>query len=329
MDQIAALDRSGSSTISPVKVAIIGAGHVGATFAYTLLLSGLAAELVLIDKDHARAQGEAMDLAHALPFNRPASIRAGSYADITGAAICVIAAGPNQHRGETRLDLAARNAVVVRDVASRIVTHNPDGLILVATNPVDVIARLAHEVSGLPACRVIGSGTILDTARFRTLIGAHFGVDPRNVHAQILGEHGDSSVAHWSAAHVAGMALADLARVRGIAFDDGIRQRIEQQTRNAAYAIIAGKGATYYAIASGLVRIVEAILRDQATILTVSNRVGAEQGFPEVDGTWLSLPCIVDRTGIAQVLPVMLDAAERAALARSAEVLRATRERVA
>ena len=328
-DQVAALSRSGIGSITPVKMAVIGAGHVGATFAYTLLLSGLVAELVLVDKDHARAKGEALDLAHALPFNRPANVRAGDYVDVAGAAISVIAAGPNQHNGETRLDLAARNAVVVRDVASRIAEHNPDGLIVVATNPVDVIAQLAQETSGLPECRVIGSGTILDTARLRCLIGEHFRVDPRNVHAQMIGEHGDSSVAVWSSASIGGMSLRDLARVRGIGFDEQTRLRIAHETRSAAYAIIAGKGATYYAIASGLVSIVEAVLRDQRTVLTVSNRVGAAQGFPELEGTWLSLPCIVDRTGIAQVLPITLDEAERAALVRSAEVLRATHKLVA
>lgn len=312
----------------PVKLAVIGAGHVGATFAYALLLSGLASELVLVDKDRPRADGEVMDLAHALPFNRPAMVRSGDYPDIAGAAITIITAGALQHRGETRLDLAGRNAAVIRDVAPQVVAHNPGGLVLVATNPVDIIAQLAQAVSGLPDTHVIGSGTILDTARLRYLIGCHLGVDPRSVHAHVIGEHGDSAVVVWSSATVGGMPLAALAKARGICFDDAVRQRIAHDVRAAAYAIVAGKGATYYAIASGLVRLVEAVLRDQKTVLTVSNRVGAAQGFPELEGVWLSQPAIIDRSGIDQILPISLDADERAALLHSGEVLRAAHKRV-
>lgn len=241
-------------TTRPAKISIVGVGHVGATFAYALLLSGLAAEVVLVDKDDARARSEALDLAHALPFNLPASVRAGGLEDIAGSDIIAITAGPNQHRGETRLDLAGRNAIVVREVAAGIAKHSPQAIILVATNPVDIIAQLAQEFSGFSPARVIGSGTILDTARLRHLIGQHFRVDPRFIDAHMLGEHGDSAVAAWSLASVGGVPLTDLARMRGVLFDATVKERIASDVRNAAYAIISGKGSTYYAIASGLVR---------------------------------------------------------------------------
>lgn len=306
---------------APAKVSVIGAGHVGSTFAYALLLSGLAVEVVLVDKEQARAEGEALDLAHALPFNRPATVRAGTMADTADSAITIIAAGPSQHRGETRLDLTARNAVVVREVAAGVARYNPSGILLIATNPVDVIARLAHDASELPAHWVIGSGTILDTARLRCLIGRHLRVDPRSVEAYVVGEHGDSAVALWSSATVAGIPLAEVARARRVDFDETVRAGIADEVRRSAYRIIEGKGATYYAIASGLVRIVEAILRHQRSVLTVSNVVGRAQGLPEIEGVWLSLPSIIGRGGLDQSLVPAMDAAERAALLRSAEVL--------
>src|SRR3712207_3382738 len=218
-------DRS-DATAAPVRVAIVGAGHVGATFAYALLLSGLAAEVVLVDVDEKRAQGEAMDLAHAVPFSRPARVWAGALSDCAGAALTVITAGAGQKPGETRLELAGRNAKVVRDVAPEIARHNPDGLILVATNPVDVLAQLAHEASGLPPARVLGSGTILDTARFRWLLGEHVGVDPRSVHAFVVGEHGDTGVPLWSSASVGGVPVAEFGEQAGRRVDAAARERI-------------------------------------------------------------------------------------------------------
>lgn len=308
----------------PAKVVVIGAGHVGASFAYTLLLSGLAVELALIDTDEGRARGETLDLAHALPFNLPATVRIGSWDDLSDATIMVMAAGPSQHRGETRLDLAARNAAVIREVAGEIGRRAAPGVLLVATNPVDVIARIACEASGLAPGRVIGSGTILDTARLRHLVGQHLRLDPHSVHAQMVGEHGDSAVALWSCASVAGLPLADVARARGATLDEGLAGRLADEARGAAYAVIAGKGATYYAIASGLMRIVEGVLRDQKTVLTVSNPVGAAQGLPEAEGVWLSLPRVIGRAGVEATLTPPMSADERAALLRSAEVLRAT-----
>lgn len=306
---------------APAKVSIIGAGHVGATFGYALMLSGLAVEVVLVDKDRARAEGEALDLAHALPFSRPAAIRAGTMADIAGSAVTVITAGPNQHRGETRLDLLARNAVVMREVAAEVARHNPDSILLVATNPVDVTARIAHEASELPAHWVIGSGTLLDTARLRHLIGRYLRVDPRSIEAAIIGEHGDSAVPLWSSASVAGVPLAEVARARRVDFDDTVMAAIAEEVRRSPYRIIEGKGATYYAIGSALVRIVEAILGNQRSLLTVSNPVGKAQGLPELEGVWLSLPAIIGRGGVEQMLVPEMNAAERAALLRSAEIL--------
>jgi len=306
---------------APVRIAVVGAGHVGATFAYALLLSGLAAEVVLVDVDAERAEGEAMDLGHAVPFMRPARVVAGGIEETAGSVLTVITAGAGQKQGETRLDLAGRNAAVVREMVPRIAEHNPDGLILVATNPVDVLTRVVQEASGLPRERIIGSGTILDTARFRYLIGQHFAVDARSVHAYMIGEHGDTGVPVWSSASIGGVPLDAFAERQGIAFDDAVRERILEETRRAAYEVIQRKGATYYAIASGLVRVVEAIVRDQRTVLTVAARVERSHGYDGVADTCLSVPCIVDRSGVSAVLPLQLDATEAAMLAHSASVL--------
>jgi len=305
------------------RIAVVGAGHVGTTFAYSLLLSGLAAEIVLVDADRARAEGEVMDLNHAVPFTRPARVWAGDPSDVAGAVVTVLAAGVAQRPGETRLDLLRRNAAIFAEIVPAVARANPEGILVVATNPVDLLTDVALEQSGLPPGRVIGSGTILDTARFRYLISRHVGVDPRSVHAYIIGEHGDSEVPVWSLANVAGMRLDAFCAAHGLEFDDGVRQRIAHDTRDAAYAIIQRKGATYYAVAAGLLRLVEAILRDQRTVLTVSTRVRDYEG---IDAS-ISLPTVVDRTGAARVLRLQLDPAEAAALRRSAEMLRDMREK--
>jgi L-lactate dehydrogenase len=310
----------------PTKIAIVGAGNVGATAAYALLLSGLAAEIVLIDANQKRAEGEAMDLAHAVPFSRPTTVWAGDYEDCAGSVITVLAAGSGQRPGETRLDLAKRNAAIFSEIVPKVAAANPDGIILVATNPVDVLTHVARRISGVPAGRVIGSGTTLDTGRFRALLGDHFGVDPRSVHAFVIGEHGDSEVPVWSSANVAGVGLEDLARARGIAFGPQDRERIFSETRDAAYAIIERKGATYYAVAVALLRIIEALVRDQRTVLPVSSAVGSKgYGVGEV---CLSLPSIVGGSGVGEVLELRLSAEEERALARSAEVVRKAQEEV-
>ena len=319
---------STDTSASPVRVAVVGAGHVGATFAYALLLSGLASEIVLVDADRDRAEGEAMDIGHAVPFSPPARVWAGDISETAGAALTVVTAGAGQRPGETRLDLAGRNAAVMRDVAARVARHNPDGLLLVATNPVDVLTQIAREESGLPDGRVIGSGTILDTARLRYLIGQQLAVDARSVHAYVVGEHGDSGVPVWSSATAGGVPLPSFAAARGLAFDAGVRERLARETREAAYEVIRRKHATYYAIASGLVRLVEAILRDQRTVLSVSTLVTRAHGYSGVEGVCLSVPCVVAREGIAAVLRLELDPGEAAALRRSADVLAETRRGV-
>jgi len=302
------------------RIAVVGVGNVGSTFAYALLLSGLASEIVLIDKDRARAEGEAMDLSHTVPFTRPARIWAGDFADCAGAAVTVVCAGVNQKPGETRLDLIRKNAAIFAEIIPQVARHDPEGILLIATNPVDVLTYASLVHSGLPARRVIGSGTILDTARFRHLLSEHFRVDPRSVHAFIIGEHGDSEVPVWSLANIAGMQVCDFGRAHGQSLDAAARERIFTQTRDAAYHIIQRKGATYYAVAAGLMRIVEAILRDQNTVLSVSSLADC-YGIQDV---CLSLPTIVNRGGIEQVLRLDLNEAETAGLRRSAELLRRT-----
>ena len=317
---------SRSAPAAPVptatRVAVVGAGHVGATFAYALLLSGLAAEIVLVDRDGERAEGEAMDLAHAVPLTRPARVWAGGLEECAGAAVTVLTAGATQKPGETRLDLFERNAAVFDEIVPGVVRHNPGGLLLVATNPVDLLtahaAALAARAASVPAGRVVGSGTILDTARLRHLIGAHVGVDPRSVHAYVVGEHGDSEVPVWSSANVGGMPLAAFCAASGVPYDAAVREAIGRATREAGPAVAARKGATYYAVAAGLVRIVEAVLRDQATVLSVSTHVDGPHGLR---GVTLSLPAVVSRDGVTRVLETELDADEHAALHRSAGVL--------
>jgi L-lactate dehydrogenase len=303
---------------APTRVAVVGLGNVGATLGYALLFSGLAAEIALIDKNHAKAEGEAMDLNHAVPFAHPTRIWAGQYADCAGAAVVVIAAGANQKPGETRLDLLQRNVNIFAEIVPRVVEHNRDCILLIATNPVDVLTKVSLQLSGLPAHRVMGSGTILDTARFRYLLSQHFGVDPRSVHAFIIGEHGDSEVPVWSLANIAGMRLEDFCAAQGRKCDWQALHSIFEQTRDAAYHIIARKQATYYGVAAGIMRIIEAILRNQNTVLSVSSLVSGEYGISDL---CLSLPSIVNRDGIEKVLHLQLSDREVEKLQASAQVL--------
>ena len=305
----------------PARVAIVGAGNVGSTFAYALLLSGLAAEIVLIDANRAKAEGEAMDLNHAVPFTHPTRIWAGDYADCAGAMVTVLTAGANQKPGQTRLECLQANARIWREIVPQIARHNPGGILLVATNPVDVLTYAALKLSGMPSARVLGSGPILDTARFRFLLSQHFGVDARSVHAYIIGEHGDSEVPVWSLANIAGMHLPDYCRAQGLPFEPSQMEEIFESTRDAAYHIIERKGATYYAVAAGLLRITQSILRHQNTVLSVSSLIDNYYGISDL---CLSLPTVVDRGGIQQVLRLELDDAETAKLRHSADVLRTT-----
>lgn len=303
----------------PTKVAVVGAGNVGATFAYSLLLSGLSSEIVLIDANQAKAEGEAMDLNHAVPMLRPARVWAGSYADCAGASVTVITAGSNQRPGETRLDLVHRNVAIFKNIVNSIMEHNPNGIILVATNPVDVLSYATWKFSGLSHHRVIGSGTILDTARFRYLISTMFEVDPRSVHAYIIGEHGDSEVPAWSLTNIAGMNITDYCEMNHMECQQQGLDDAFIQTRDAAYHIIERKGATYYAIASGLTRIVEAILRDQNTVLSVSSLIS---DYYDIDDVFLSLPSIIDRGGLERFIRLQLDPKEVDGLRNSARVLK-------
>jgi L-lactate dehydrogenase len=305
----------------PSRVAVVGLGNVGASFAFALLLSGLAAEIVLIDANHAKAEGEAMDLNHAVPFAKPTRIWAGTYEDCAGAAVTVIAAGANQKPGETRLDLVHKNARIFQSIVPEVVKHNPSGILLIATNPVDVLTYVSVKNSGLPAERVIGSGTILDTARFRYLLSQHFDVDARSVHGFIIGEHGDTEVPVWSMANIAGMRLADYCQAHNIRCEQSDLDELFRQTRDAAYEIIQRKNATYYAVAAGLMRIVEAILRDQSTVLSVSSLMHGQYGLHDV---CLSLPTVVSHRGIERVLQLVLSEDEREQLEKSASVLKAT-----
>jgi L-lactate dehydrogenase len=303
----------------PSRIAIVGAGNVGATFGYAMVTSGLASEIVLIDANQARAEGEAMDLNHAVPLHQPCRIWAGEYADCAGADVTVVTAGSAQKPGETRLDLSQRNADIFKQIIPQIARHNPEGILLIASNPVDVLTYAAIKLSGMPPARVIGSGTILDSARLRYLLSQAFGVDPRSVHAYIIGEHGDSEVPAWSLANIAGMSLPAFCEANLNGCDQGpILDEILRQTRSAAYDIIQRKGATYYGIGSSLLRLVEAILRDQSTVFSVSSLIENQYG---ISGVCLSLPTIVDHSGVEKVLNLSLNVEEISGLQHSAGIL--------
>jgi len=267
-----------------------------------------------------------MDLMHAVPFSDPVRVWAGGYEDVDGAAVVVLTAGANQRPGETRLQLLGRNAAILREIVPQVIARAPDAILLMTTNPVDVLTWATLATSALSPGRVIGSGTILDTARFRSLLSRHFGVDARSVHAHIIGEHGDTEVAAWSIATIGGMPIAEFQAASGRVLDRESRERIVTDTRRAAYEIIERKGATYYAVAAGVVRIIQAILRDESTVLTVSSRLTGSYGLEDV---CLSLPCIVNRSGIAQLLDPPLAAEELSALRHSADVLKAAQQSLA
>jgi L-lactate dehydrogenase len=300
------------------KVGLVGTGMVGASFSYSLVQSGLANELVLIDADAARAEGEAMDLNHGLPFVGPMKIVAGGYELLAGSDLVVITAGANQRPGQTRLDLLRHNAGVIRDIVPRVVEASPESVILVASNPVDILTQIAAETADLPPGHVLGSGTILDTARFRYMLGEHYRVNPRSVHAYVVAEHGDSAVPVWSMANIAGVPLSNIPHGAGAESERAALDGIFVRTRDAAYEIIQRKKSTYYAIGLGLRTIVEAVLRDQRTILTVSTPMHGRFG---VRGTALSLPTLVGHGGAETVLDIPMSADEVSAFRRSGELL--------
>jgi L-lactate dehydrogenase len=305
-----------------MKTGIVGCGLVGATAAYALVMRGVGGEVVLVDKNAQRARAEADDILHAVPFASPLEVRAGDYADLAGCAAVIVAAGVAQRPGETRLDLLNRNADVFRDVIPQLVRHAPGAVLVIATNPVDVMTHLAAQIvadAGGNAARVLGSGTTLDTARFRALLGGYCGVDPQHVHGYVIGEHGDSEVLTWSSATIGGMALADFVRWRGLEFSDAVRQSIDEKVRRAAYTIIGAKGATYYGIGSALARLCDAILHDQRALLTVCCPASEIEGVTDVT---VSLPRLVGGSGVLATLPFPLTNDERQALKGSAHVVR-------
>ncbi len=303
------------------KVGVIGTGWVGTSFAYALMIRGLASEIVLVDVRVEKAEGEAMDLNHGLSFAKPMKITRGDYDDLAGAAVVVIAAGASQKPGESRLDLLARNAEIFKSIVPRVVAGNPHGIILVATNPVDILTYISLRESGLSPSRVIGSGTILDTSRFRFLLGQHYGVDARSVHAYIVGEHGDSEIPLWSLANIGGVRLQEFAPLRNKQYDQAEMDRLFVQVRDAAYEIIRRKQATYYAIGLGLLSIVEAILGDHRTVLSVSTLMTGQYGVNDI---CLSLPCVVGANGIEEILTLNLSPDEAAGFRRSADKLIST-----
>lgn len=300
------------------KVAIVGAGQVGSTFAFALMISGLATSIVLIDQATDRAEGHMMDLNHGLSFVQPSSIHVGDYSDCKDASIVVVTAGASQKPDETRLDLVRRNTDIFKDIIPQVAKYNPR-ILLIVSNPVDVLTYVALKVSGYPMNRVIGSGTALDTARFRYLLSRRFEVDPRNVHAYIIGEHGDSEVPVWSQVNIGGVSFGEYSRVCQKDCPQDEREDIFNQVKNAAYEIIKKKGATSFAIGLALVRIVGSILRNENSVLTVSTLVDSYYGVSDV---CLSVPVILSQHGVSKVLTIGLDPSEINKLQASANVLK-------
>ncbi len=303
----------------PTRVAIIGTGFVGASFAYALTQTGLVSEIVLIDLNRKKAEGEAMDINHGIEFVNPVKVWAGDYFDTAIADVIVITAGVNQKPGETRLDLALKNAAIVKSICTEIVKHTNNAIIVMAANPVDILTYVAIKETGFPFKRVFGSGTLLDTARFRYLLGEHLEVDPRSVHAYIIGEHGDSELPVWSKATVGGVPINKFCHKHSPSICQAELQGIFEQVKNAAYEIIERKGATYYAIGWGLKRIIEAVLMDQKSVLTVSTLLSEYNGVSDV---CLGVPVVVGRNGVERVVELELSTAELAKLHESALLLK-------
>lgn len=305
-----------------MKIGIIGTGNVGATAAYALVMQGIGREIVLVDVNRKRAEAEAADLLHAVPFAHALKIRAGDYADLAGSRVVIITAGVGQRPGETRLQLLERNAAIMKDVVCDILTHAPQAILLVASNPVDIMTHLAARYArecGVESHHVMGSGTTLDTARFRALLSERVGVDSNHIHAYVIGEHGDSEVLTWSLVNVGNLPLDAFCQLHGLALTAEMRAEIDHQVRDAAYAIIEGKGATYYGIGAALARIVHVILRDQRAILTVCTPMESVAG---VENVTISLPQLVGGDGALATFHLPLADEESAALQRSARVIR-------
>lgn len=313
------MNRQEKPAVNQRKVAVIGCGFVGAACAFTLMQSGMFSEMVLIDVDKKRAEGEAMDISHGMPFATPAKIYAGDYDDIEDAAIIVITAGANQKPEETRLDLVHKNVRIFQSIIPQIRERDCGGILLVVSNPVDILTYVAQKLSGFTENRVIGSGTVLDTARLKKAVSEHLTVDSRSVHAFIIGEHGDSEIAAWSGANISGIPLSDFCELRGHYRHTENTARIAEEVKNSAYEIIEKKQATYFGIAMSVKRICEVILRDEKSILPVSSMMYGEYGISDVA---LSMPAIVGKNGVETKVPIPLNADELQKLQKSASMLR-------
>ena len=301
------------------KVAIIGCGFVGSASAFALMQSGLFSEMVLIDADMDRAQGEALDISHGMPFSRPMKIYAGDYDDIVDAAIIIVTAGANQKPNETRLDLVHKNVGIFKSIIPQIKERKCQGILLIVSNPVDILTYAALKISGFEENRVIGSGTVLDTSRLKYQIGEYLGVDSRSVHAFIIGEHGDSEIAAWSSANVSGVPMRSFYEMKGKHKYEKATENIANIVKNSAYEIIAKKKATYFGVAMAVRRICEAIIRDEKSVLPVTNVMHGEFGISDVA---LSMPAIVGKNGLETKVPIELNEEEQAALKKSAATLK-------
>lgn len=301
------------------KCAVIGCGYVGATSAFAIMEGGIFSEIVLIDVNTQKAKGEEMDLNHGMPLAKPARIYVGDYDDIADCALVIIAAGANQKAGETRIDLVHKNTAIFKTILTEIMKRNRDCILLIVTNPVDVLTYATLKITGFPPSRVIGSGTVLDTARFKYLIGEHLSVDARNVHALVVGEHGDTELAVWSAASVSGIPVQDMCEKCLKCTGSEHLKALFEDVRLSAYRIIEAKGATYYAVALAVKRIVEAIVRDERSVLTVSSLVSGQYGLHDV---CLGLPSIVGKDGVAQILEIPMSDEEMKKLRHSANTLK-------
>lgn len=306
-------------SVNQRKVAVIGCGFVGSATAFALMESGLFSEMVLIDADKNRAEGEAMDISHGLPFARPMKIYAGEYDDIVDAAIIIVTAGANQKPDETRLDLVHKNVSIYKSIIPEIASRGCEGILLIVSNPVDILTYVAWKLSGFPRNRVLGSGTVLDTARLKYNLGEHLGVDSRSVHAFIIGEHGDSELAVWSSATVSGVPIHKFCEMRGHYNHDEAAERIHETVKNSAYEIIEKKRATYFGVAMAVRRICECLVRDEKSILPVSNLMQGEFGISDIA---LSVPAVVGADGVENIVPVSLNEEELEKLQASAATLK-------
>lgn len=307
------------NTVKTSKISIIGAGFVGSTSAYALMLQGLCSEIVIVDLNKEKAEAEAMDLSHCASFVKPVTVIAGDYKDTANSDIIVITAGVAQKPGETRLDLINKNIKVFKDIVPQVVQYSPNSILLVVSNPVDLLTQIAYEISGFPKSKVIGSGTVLDSSRLKYLISDYFEIDSRDIEAYIIGEHGDSEIAAWSLANVAGMHVDDYCHKVSDTCEEDFKRVIPEKVKNAAYEIINKKGYTNYAIGMAVARIVESILRDENSILTVSSLFEGEYGINDI---YMSIPTIVTRDGAKKIVEVPLSDSEKAALVKASEMLK-------